>query len=808
MPSILPGYEYDIFISYRQNDNKRDKWVTNFVDALRDELEATLKNPVSIYFDENPHDGLLETHQVDASLAKKLKCLIFIPIVSQTYCDENCFAWEHEFMPFIKMAKEDDLGMNITLSNGNVTSRVLPVKIHDLDAEDQHTLEAILDGPLRSIDFIYGVAGVNRPLRANEDDPSANLNKTYYRDQINKVANALKDLGVSMLRSTKTELDEPLASNTANVRSKTTAPGTSNAKQKLVIPLAIVAVLILAFFWLKPLLFQGNEVKDIREVGIAIIPFKNVGNNADINFLSTALIEKTQEILSLSKQFAFLSSRMATAVYANQDVSPKKIGEELGVDYVLAGLYRLSGEQLKINVELVDANTGNSIWQKPYEIAFNEENINPLQSEIASDVLANFSVKSDKTNIVEHEINFESYSHYIKGLEWRQKGYTLKNSLRANNEFEQAINLDSTHTQSWIELIVAKSNLIFQGLVEKNDYLPEIESHLDFVSQNHPQWAAELAQGIYQYHALGNYEEGLKHFNEVIELYPDNEEATHLMAAINKRKLRIKEAYNIRLKLISSDPQNVLYWYELSVLFRINGDYRRELQAYNRALELGLDSIYYSNLPFRYMYASIPLDSIPAKYTRLNNKVFLRNKIWTSNNPIAIIEQLKDISFDQYPGSNKYTKTRYYHDLAISYFALNLDDSASYYANLCITTNEQQEEKEWRTVARAFSILGDHEKREDIRKLYLNPDTEDLFRQADWYKQDIYNLVLSKKYAEATELLMQLNRDFPEYGDYHQFTRFYFDRAKKEYPPFAEAVANLKLPPPLVEDNQLERLKY
>ena len=48
MPSIHPGYEYDIFISCRQNDNKRDGWVTNFVDALRNELEATQKNPFHI----------------------------------------------------------------------------------------------------------------------------------------------------------------------------------------------------------------------------------------------------------------------------------------------------------------------------------------------------------------------------------------------------------------------------------------------------------------------------------------------------------------------------------------------------------------------------------------------------------------------------------------------------------------------------------------------------------------------------------------------------------------------------------------
>ena len=47
---------------------------------------------------------------------------------------------------------------------------------------------------LRSIEFIYKSAGVNRPLRANEDHPQDNLNKTYYRDQINKVANAIKEI--------------------------------------------------------------------------------------------------------------------------------------------------------------------------------------------------------------------------------------------------------------------------------------------------------------------------------------------------------------------------------------------------------------------------------------------------------------------------------------------------------------------------------------------------------------------------------------------------------------------------------------
>jgi hypothetical protein len=93
MASLIPGFEYDIFISYRQKDNKHNGWVTEFVDILKGELEATFKEDICVYFDINPHDGLLETHDVDASLEEKLKCLIFIPIISRTYCDPKSFAW-------------------------------------------------------------------------------------------------------------------------------------------------------------------------------------------------------------------------------------------------------------------------------------------------------------------------------------------------------------------------------------------------------------------------------------------------------------------------------------------------------------------------------------------------------------------------------------------------------------------------------------------------------------------------------------------------------------------------------------------
>ncbi|MBN2863565.1 MAG: hypothetical protein JXN62_10410, partial [Bacteroidales bacterium] len=161
--------------------------MSEFVDSLKTELESTFKEEISVYFDINPHDGLLETHDVDESLKEKLKCLVFIPIISRTYCDPKSFAWEHEFKAFVELATKDEFGLKVKLPNGNVASRVLPVRIYDLATSDIRLCESVLGGVLRSVDFIYKSAGVNRPLMSKEENPQDNLNHTNYRDQINKV---------------------------------------------------------------------------------------------------------------------------------------------------------------------------------------------------------------------------------------------------------------------------------------------------------------------------------------------------------------------------------------------------------------------------------------------------------------------------------------------------------------------------------------------------------------------------------------------------------------------------------------------
>lgn len=193
MPSIFPEFEYDVFISYRHNDNQFDGWVSEFVEKLALELRATIKGRVHLYFDQSRSEGLQAHHLVGASLDAKVNTAIFMPIVSRTYCDPESYAWQHEFQEFLSINREAGRSLEVRLPNGNVASRVLPVRIHNLDQEDVVLMEDCLNGRLRSIDFVYESGGVDRPLRLKDDD-AHQPGVLIYRNQISKVALAVRDI--------------------------------------------------------------------------------------------------------------------------------------------------------------------------------------------------------------------------------------------------------------------------------------------------------------------------------------------------------------------------------------------------------------------------------------------------------------------------------------------------------------------------------------------------------------------------------------------------------------------------------------
>jgi TolB-like protein/tetratricopeptide (TPR) repeat protein len=407
MGSIIKGYENDVFISYRQNDNRasgaQEGWVTEFVEYLSAELEATVKEKLTIYFDKNPHHGLLETHSVDESLSLKIKSLIFIPIISQTYCDTTSFAWQNELLPFIKFCGSDKYGHSIKLLNGNVASRVLPIRIHELDTEDVQLIEKVLKGKLRPIDFIFKSSGVNRPLRHNEEDPLKNSFQTFYRDQINKIANAVKDL-INGFKNFEVDYE----------KSPTT-------KKIHAIPIDLDN------------LSSGNKA-------IAVLPFININIDKDDEYLCEALAEDVLNLLNLVKRIKVVPRNTSFQWAGNANVLELK--QKLSVGKVVEGVLEKRNGQLMLAIKLTSTTNESVLWSGDYII--NQRDLIRLTQSITSEIIKSFQIKvtDSERSLIEKmsTTNSDAYMHYLKGrYSWHRKSDSL---IKGLGYFQQSVELD------------------------------------------------------------------------------------------------------------------------------------------------------------------------------------------------------------------------------------------------------------------------------------------------------------------------------------------------------------------------------
>ncbi len=482
MSSIIPGFEYDIFISYRQKDNKGDRWVSEFVASLRTELESTFKEDIGVYFDINQHDGLLETHDVDASLKEKLRCLIFIPIISRTYCDPKSFAWEHEFRTFLELAAKDQFGMKVRLPNGNVASRILPVQIHYLDKEDESLIAGELGGVIRAIEFIYREPGVNKPLSAADNDKK-NLNGTRYNIQVNKVANAVAEI----IRGLKASINQSPDEKPAQIFSRAEAPAenenlTGKIRQilkKIGWLRAAMIFAVLAAISLLVILKAGKHgtLDKLRQSGdkisVAVMPFRNMTNDTTMNVWQDGIqfnliaslsnsadlrVKQTEAVNDLLKSKGVVNYASITPSLANT------ISRNLDANIYIYGNINEAGGKIRLNAQLIDSKTEEAF--KSFQADGNISDILKL-TDTMSVMIRNFLIFSTLKKEISQEFHYstpnsiEAYKAFIMGF----KAYYNYDIASATKFFSQAIQIDSSYLYAyfWISMSYADQGLYPQA---------------------------------------------------------------------------------------------------------------------------------------------------------------------------------------------------------------------------------------------------------------------------------------------------------------------------------------------------------
>jgi len=607
MPALIEGYNYDIFISYRQKDNKGDKWVSEFVKALKTELESTFKEEISVYFDNNTHDGLLETYDVDESLREKLKCLVFIPVISRTYCDPKSFAWDNEFKSFINQASRDRFGLKVRLLNGNVASRVLPVQIHDLNAEDKSLLEHELTGVLRAIEFIYKEPGVNRPLTPG-DDENKNINKTKYRNQINKIANATDELFGSLMAvhaiPAGNENNQKLSEDLNPWKKQNKEKRLSYREKPLKIsklkpwPLLILIALflVIASVLAYPRLFKSNTLEKLRSSGerisVAVMPFQNVTNDSTLNIWQDGIqfnlisslsnsqslkVVQTQSTNDLLKSKGFTNYALITPSDA------RTVSQNLEAKIFIFGNLNQSFGKIRISAQLIDSKT-----LEIFKSFYLDGKLNRILqlTDSLSLLIKNYliisSMKKEISNEFQADVpsSVEAFKSYILGY----KAFADYDFQSAVKWFLQSIKIDTVYATSYVWLSISYAN---QGEYDQAEKWARIvngkKDQLSFEMKIWVNWVCA------KYVEKSKTEE-IKYAKQLLEL-DDRVPITHWLVGLpyyemNQYNNAIPELEStLRIyKSWNAKPLNGSFYEVLIACYHKTGRYREEKELLKQAL--------------------------------------------------------------------------------------------------------------------------------------------------------------------------------------------------------------------------------
>ena len=580
MPSIIPGYEYDIFISYRQNDN-RSGWVTEFVKNLQEELAATIKEPVSVYFDSNPHDGLLETHNVDKSLEGKLKCLIFIPILSQTYCDPKSFAWQHEFVAFNKMAKEDQFGRDVKLSNGNVASRLLPVQIHDLDPDDKAILETEIGGVLRPVEFIFGSSGVNRPLTVS-DNPDKNFNKTFYRDQVNKVANAIKQILQSVKSKTAVKGQSPQTSNASALPSSKII-FTRRRRMIAYVVLALLIISVSVFLILNT--FRENLFSASADRSIAVLPFVNISNDPEQEYFSDGLTEEI--ILQLSGiADLFVTSRSSAMTFKGTQKKLGEIASDLKVKYILEGTVRKSNSGLVITARLIDAKKDVPLWGEKF--SGNLDDIFDIQEKVSRTIVEKLKINltSGEEKLISRRtvVNVQAYELLMRAKQEMLK-FDEGASERAKAYLQRAIDIEGPNSALYAVMGYAYFTLGNLGVDGEANFRIAKEFVQKALKIDPQVPEIQLVQGLLLM-AAGDQKKAVKHLRMLLKYRPNDYDVLVWSGAICAILGQHSLSQPFVERLLQVDPLNATGQTARGFLRFYNGQFKEALPYFEKASDM------------------------------------------------------------------------------------------------------------------------------------------------------------------------------------------------------------------------------
>jgi len=244
------------------------------------------------------------------------------------------------------------------------------------------------------------------------------------------------------------------------------------------VALVIVAALVAGWWqpWKSgadPVPVAGVDQSAPEKLSIAVLPFDNMSGDAEQEYFADGMTEDL--ITDLAKVSGLLViARNSTFAYKGQSPDVREVARQLNVRYVVEGSVRKSGGRIRINAQLIDAETGTHLWAERYDREATD--VFGLQDEVRARIVT--ALRVELTPAEEDRLarkltnNAEAYDHYIRGLQ-QESFFTKEGNLESQRLFEQALELDPTFAAAMGRLATAHT------LAAENGWSPAPEKSLE-----------------------------------------------------------------------------------------------------------------------------------------------------------------------------------------------------------------------------------------------------------------------------------------------------------------------------------------
>jgi TolB-like protein/class 3 adenylate cyclase/Tfp pilus assembly protein PilF len=351
--------------------------------------------------------------------------------------------------------------------------------------------------------------------------------------------------------------------------------------------LAVIALIgFLLFRYRRP---PATVELPVPEKSIAVMPFDNRSEDKANAYFADGIQD---EILTRLSKIADLKiiSRTSTQHYKSAPENLPEIAKQLGVANILEGSVQKAGNQVRVNVHLVNAQTGSQLWAETYDRKLSD--IFAVESEIAKGIAE--SLQATLTGGEEQALaanptnNLEAYDAYLRGLAFEARNnYSSDALFKAIDFYGLAVQIDPNFALAWARLSGAHALLYFNRgdtTAARRDATKEALEHAQKLQPNSPETLLFL--GYYQYWVQHDYGLAKATFARVSKMLPGNSEVTYALGAIARREGHWAESVAYWERGLALDPLNTALLTEVAWTYAALRQFPTALKLYDRALDI------------------------------------------------------------------------------------------------------------------------------------------------------------------------------------------------------------------------------